>query len=74
MLSEVCVAKSPSRKPLEPTGASEDEEEAIPLSDAELSDVFTEPRGPFVTDVALPDFREPSGVCCDAKGVLGGGD
>ena len=30
MLSEVCVAKSPSRKPLEPTGASEDEEEAVP--------------------------------------------
>ena len=29
MLSEVCVAKSPSRKPLEPTGASEDEEEAV---------------------------------------------
>ena len=30
VLSEVCVAKSQSRKPLEPTGASEDEEEAVP--------------------------------------------
>ena len=34
VLSEVCVAslsESPPRKPLEPTGASEDEEEAVPL-------------------------------------------